>query len=37
MMKALAAPATRAASVPISAGENELHVQITVGFDVDTK
>jgi uncharacterized protein YggE len=37
MMKALAAPAARATSVPISAGENELHVQITVGFDVETK
>jgi uncharacterized protein YggE len=37
MMKTLAAPAARATSVPISAGENELHVQITVGFDVETK
>ena len=36
-MKTLQAPAARAASVPISAGEDELQVQITVGFDVDTK
>jgi uncharacterized protein YggE len=37
LMKALQAPAARATSVPLSAGENELHVQITVGFDVETK
>jgi uncharacterized protein YggE len=37
LMKTLAAPAARATSVPISAGENELRVQITVGFDVETK
>ncbi len=36
-MRALQAPATRATTVPVSIGENELHVQVTVGFDVETK
>ena len=35
-MKALQAPAVWATTVPISIGENELHVQVTVGFDVAT-
>jgi uncharacterized protein len=36
-IRTLKAPVVRAASVPISAGEDELHVQVTVGFDVETK
>ena len=36
-MRALKAPVARAALAPISAGEDELHVQVTVGFDVETK
>jgi uncharacterized protein len=33
-MKALAAPAARAASVPIAIGEDTLQARVTIGFDI---